>query len=728
MNGIITYFYVEKGYGFIKGDNMEEYFFHISSISKSEEKNMLREGMKVSFNPTESYKGKRAINVKKLGDYRIEHLQKRLTQGKKSKLVFKGSSDEKNITQKFSEFFGVTFSREEQFKKTTYYFNFLQPSEIYRESFNMFNEVLMIFSTYDYYDERAMDYVDKLFMDYSNRLDPVVIILVSKDKNIKEIIKKNNTSKNETRIIVPFTYNEILSANFDGEVLQSRLREYFYQRDLFAMESPLKSDNYFYGRSNIVHNFFDKYSIGEQAGLFGLRKTGKTSVLYAVERLVEARKGMSIIIDCQSPGVYNLRWYELLKYIINCIKDKYDIKLDLEDMVYDEKNASEYFLKSLKLIKKIKNKRILMIFDEIEHITFELSRNEKWKDGDDYLSFWQTIRSIIQSEQDLCSFIIAGVNPMITEKVSIKGYDNPIFNNVSVTYLNLFSLEDVKNMTKDIGNYMGLSFDENVYFKLHNNYGGHPFLIRNVCSMLNGHFPDRPYKITNRDFDDFKDEFDSKLTSYIQSILFVLESWYPNEFEILKDIALENKENYIESIKKNELSIIHLLGYGIIEKSGKNNYYIEIEAIKKYMNNHFRKEFIPNDQEEFRAVISERRNNIEIRLRRFVRQGLSFKYGRDGISQIIEKHIKTSINSVLERRNDGNLFNALYFSELKNIIFGEYAVFKNSITIEKSIFMKSMNEINKYRHVDAHAGEITRKEYSNLHIYFNNIEEILEDF
>ncbi|MEW8963013.1 cold shock domain-containing protein [Paraclostridium dentum] len=728
MNGIITYFYIEKGYGFIKGDNMEDYFFHISSISKIEEKSMIRKGTKVSFNGIEAEKGKRAIDIKKIHDYRVDHLQQRLTQGKKSKLVFKGSDDEINIAQKFSQFFGVTFSREGQFKKTTYYFNFLQPSEIYRESFNMFNEVLMIFSIYDYYDERTMDYVDKLLKEYSNRLDPVVIILVSKDRNIKEIIKKSNTSKNETRIIVPFTYNEILNTNFNGEILQSRLREYFYQRDLFAMESPLQSDNYFYGRSNIVHNFFDKYSIGEQSGLFGLRKTGKTSVLYAVDRLVEARKGMSIIIDCQSPGVYNLRWYELLEYIINRVKEKYNITLDLEDVVYDEKNATEYFLKSLKLINRIKNKRILFIFDEIEHITFELSRNEKWKSGEDYLSFWQTIRSIIQSEQELCSFIIAGVNPMITEKVSINGYDNPIFNNISVKYLNLFSLEDVKNMTKDIGNYMGLSFDENVYFKLHNNYGGHPFLIRNVCSMLNGHFLDRPYRITNRDFDDFKDEFDSKLISYIQSILFVLENWYPSEFEILKDIALENKENYIEKIKKNELSIIHLLGYGIIEKSGKNNYYIEIEAIKKYMDNKFKKEFIPNDQEEFRAIISERRNSIEIKLRSFVRQGLSFKYGRNGVSQIIEKHINTSINSVLERRNDGNLFNGLYFSELKNIVFGEYAVFKNSITIEKSIFMTAMNEINKYRCVDAHAGEITKKEYRDLHIHFNNIEEILEDF
>src|SRR5690606_4328163 len=116
--------------------------------------------------------------------------------------------------------------------------------------------------------------------------------------------------------------------------------------------------------------------------------------------------------------------------------------------------------------------------------------------------------------------------------------DNPIFNNVSVRYLNLFSLDDVKNMVSEIGSYMGLDFEEKVYFKLHENYGGHPFLIRNVCSMLNSHFMDRPYIITSRDYDDLKDDIDGQLISYIQSILFVLEKWYPIEFEILKDIAL----------------------------------------------------------------------------------------------------------------------------------------------------------------------------------------------
>lgn len=727
VNGTIKTYNEKKAFGFIQGADSIDYFFHITCLKNQSKDIIIKKDLNVDFEPIETQKGKKAINIQILKDYRVEHLQNRLTKGKKSKLVYKGTVAEQEISIKFSDFFGITFSREEIFKKATYYFNFLQPSEIYRESFNMFNEVLMIFSIYNYYDERAMDYVDKLFMDYSNRLDPVVIILVSRDTNIKDIIKKNNSVNKEPRIIVPFTYDEILDSNFDGKVLQNRLREYFYQRDLYAMESPLKSDNYFYGRANIVHNFFDKYSIGEQAGLFGLRKTGKTSVLFAIERLVEARKGMSVFIDCQSPGIYNLRWFELLEYIINRIIEKYSIKLESSNIIYNEKNAPELFLKSLKEIRKFKNKRILMIFDEIEHITFDLSRSESWKNGSDYLSFWQTIRSIIQSEQELCSFIIAGVNPMITEKVSINGFDNPIFNNISVKYLDLFTLNDVKNMTKEIGSYMGLSFEEGVYFKLSNDYGGHPFLIRNVCSILNSNFTERPYKIISRDYDDFKEVIDTKLISYIQSILFVLENWYPTEFNILKDIALENKEKYTERIRKHDLSIAHLLGYGIVCKSQQNNFYIEIDAIKNYMNDSYRNEFMPSNQEEFRNIISSRRNNIEINLRTLVKQVLTIKYGKDKVPQIIEKITNTKVDSILERREDKNLFSALYFSELKNIIFDHYSDFQNIITINKAIFLAAMNEINKYRSVDAHAGDITKEEYDTLHLYFNQIEKVLEN-
>ncbi|WP_238907279.1 cold shock domain-containing protein [Clostridium sp. YIM B02506] len=728
LKGVIKFFNQDKAYGFISGEEQKEYFFHISDFQSFTDKNKVIESTQVEFKSYSSPKGLSAKSINFLEDFKSVHLEKRLTKGKKSDLNFKGTEDEIKISEKFSQFFGITFSREEKFKKSTYYFNFIQPSETYRESFNMFNEVLMLFSPFSLYDERTLDYVDKLFMDYSNRLDPVVVFLISEDRNIQEIIKANTMRNNDTRIIVPFTYNEILSEQFEEKILQSRLREYFYQRDLFAMESPLKSDNYFYGRTNIVHNFFDKYSIGEQTGLFGLRKTGKTSVLYAIERLVDIRKGMSIFVDCQDTAVYQLRWFELLEYITFLIDEKYGLNLiESKMMVNDEKNASRNFIGYLKKVYSLHKKRVLIIFDEIEHITFDLSRKSHWSSGEDYLSFWQTLRSIIQSEPNLCSFIIAGVNPKITEQVSVNEFDNPIFNNVSARYLNLFTLDDVRSMVHQIGSYMGLSFDEKVYYKLHENYGGHPFLIRNVCSILNSHFVQRPYKITSRDYDDLKEKIDSKLISYIQSILFVLEKWYPIEFEILKDIALENTESYREKIRGNELSIIHLLGYGVITQSSKNNYYIEIDAIKNYMKSSYYNEYIPADQEEFREIISSRRNKIEKELRNLVKQILIFKYGKNKVNDIIEKHNRgTSIDTILSRRSSKDIFEGLYFSELKNIIIGEFNIFKNNISIDKAIFIGAANAINKYRFVDAHAGTISREEYNTLHLYFTELENVLE--
>ncbi|MGD6870617.1 cold shock domain-containing protein [Sutcliffiella horikoshii] len=732
MEGTIIKYNNEKGYGFIKGTDGKDYFFHVSHLKKSIEVNSLKKESDVIFEIEDSIRGKRANNIKVKTDYRTEHIRFRNNNGRRLMVNFKGENEEVRISEKIHEILKITFSREESFKNSSYTFNFLQPSERYRESFNMFNEVLMLFSKFTFYDDRAMDYVDKLFMDYSNRLDPVVIVLISKDRNIKEIIRRHNTNNHESRIIVPFTYEEILHCNFDEKLFQSRLREFFYQRDLFAMESPLNTDSYFFGRSNIVHNFFDKYSIGEQTGLFGLRKTGKTSVLFALRRLVRARKGISVYVDCQNPSIYKLNWYELLQYLIELttkeIKEQLELDITIVNKEYDEKNAGKNFLDSLQEIHGQIGRRILFIFDEIEHITFDLSRNEDWKNGESYLSFWQTIRSIIQTNQSLCSFVIAGVNPRIVEEVAVKGYDNPIFNNINPTYLNLFTYEDVKTMVSEIGSYMGLKFEEGIYHKLFNDYGGHPFLIRNVCSMINSYFKERPYTITNRDYDDYKESIDKRLIPYIKSILFVLENWYPIEFEILKDIALENKLEYKLKIQNDEAVINHLMGYGILIQSSNNNYYIEIDAIRNYMRSNFKNETIPDERDEIRELISSRRDNIERKLRTLVKQTFLIKYGPGPIPKIIEKYTKDGFDSVINRRKGNDIFEGLYFSELKNVIFGEYSTFSNIITIDKAIFMAAMNKINDFRHVDAHAGNVTREEYKELHIYFSQLEKLFDAF
>ena len=63
MNGIVKFFDAKKGYGFITGDDGQEYFVHFSAI-KSDGFKTLNEGDKVEFSLTTDDRGTKAVDVK----------------------------------------------------------------------------------------------------------------------------------------------------------------------------------------------------------------------------------------------------------------------------------------------------------------------------------------------------------------------------------------------------------------------------------------------------------------------------------------------------------------------------------------------------------------------------------------------------------------------------------------------------------------------------------------
>ncbi len=62
INGKVKSFNKIKGYGFINGDDGNEYFFHFSSLNIEGFKTV-NVNDKVSFQPQVGDKGKRAINI-----------------------------------------------------------------------------------------------------------------------------------------------------------------------------------------------------------------------------------------------------------------------------------------------------------------------------------------------------------------------------------------------------------------------------------------------------------------------------------------------------------------------------------------------------------------------------------------------------------------------------------------------------------------------------------------
>jgi len=63
MEGTVKWFDRKKGYGFIKGEDEEDYFLHHSAIEKGV---FVKDDDQVSFDPTQNERGKQAQNVKLL--------------------------------------------------------------------------------------------------------------------------------------------------------------------------------------------------------------------------------------------------------------------------------------------------------------------------------------------------------------------------------------------------------------------------------------------------------------------------------------------------------------------------------------------------------------------------------------------------------------------------------------------------------------------------------------
>lgn len=648
--------------------------------------------------------------------------------GIKQGLRLCGNEDEVKVAKQLSKFFKITFSKEGTFKTTSYVFNFLQPGEEFREYYNLYNEVLLLFSPYSEFESRTLDFVDKTLEEYDNRLDKVCVFLVSKDYDIETKINGLNTTNRDSRIIVPFTYAEVLHNGISKTDISAKLRKYFYNRDLFALESPLKTEAYFYGRNTLIQKLYDKYLIGEQSGLFGLRKTGKTSVLYALERQMVLRSGCSVYVDCQNPGIYMLRWYELLQFIVEEICKKYEITKEVIDDDYLEKTAALSFERDIKEINSLLNTRVMFMFDEIEHICFQTSDKEHWRTGEDYCMFWQTVRSVFQKKPECFTFLIAGVNPLCIETAYVNNIENPIFSMISIEYLNLFDLSNVKDMIGHIGKYMGLNFDEEIYTKLTEDYGGHPFLIRHICSLINNDASlDRPCHVSKYEYDAKKKEYDAKIVHYVEMILGVLKTWYPKEYELLEILAIDGVQELKKNLEYKAKEMQHLLGYGIVKEINEN-FYITINAVDLFLENSHRMQGKMTTKEQAWSEVSKRRNILEDKLRRIMFLGMTMQYGNKKVKGKLLEVIDTGrkereklqdleINDLIE--------NHFYLLDVKQVILKNWSLFDVTF-IDKVKFENFLDTVNKYR-IDAHAKAIEESDLLMLTLAFNWFDERIKD-
>lgn len=474
--------------------------------------------------------------------------------------------------------FDVHYARRFDTQNTQFSAYILSPDKLMREGFAFTDELLLIISPFKRLQPRTIQAVEIVMKTnpFKGRVDPLTYFIVSADDDIEEWISKYLMAHPQSRTPIPLSNTSILANKNDRWFIKNELASRLYKRDLFDYQLPLDEDLFFFGRKALVDEFIDAVRKGQNRGLFGLRKTGKTSLLFKMRRTCDELDIAKVIyLDCKVPEIRELRWRELFEFIA------VDASKKLNKKYVSVKDPVKNFTKLLSALPD--GMRIVIVFDEIEYISYFAHLDKHW--AEDFVPFWQTMWSI-QSEMRKVSFIIAGVNPNVCEVDLVDKTQNPMFGIVKPAYLTGLDPIDTKQMIRSIGGRMGLGFEDDAIKALNLRYGGHPLLTRMACSFTNHSVSreemTRPSPISGRRLSSEQIEREDEIYFYCKHIISELEEFYKDEYFMLEMLASGNIVDF------NDLSlepgyIKHLKSYGIISVNEAGKPAFRIPVLQRYI-------------------------------------------------------------------------------------------------------------------------------------------------
>lgn len=646
---------------------------------------------------------------------------------------------EKKIVDVFKKYWYVTKADNIKIGSSEYKYILIKAPAYLTNLFNISAEIIVIFSDYEIFEPRTFDAYDNVKSRLeAGRVENLCGILVSNDDDIENRIRIYNNGK-ETRTIIPFSYKEICENVNDNYMFRNKLQKYFYNRDLFAFDDALKTDLYFFGRNQLVMDIINRHLEGQNTGLFGLRKTGKTSLIYDVKRKIRLKNAIGVFISCQNPGMSSGTWVDSIYFVVTCIYEEWN--LDIGNLVreeYTNLTATNLLLNEIEKIYSETGMTILLMFDEVEHITYGKAADEKWGKGLESVYFWKAIRSAYQMQNSKFTYCIVGTNPICIEYSTIEKVENPIFCGVTSLYIPGFDVDQTRSMVRKLGRIMGIKFDETLYAKMTEEYGGHPFLIRHLCSYIANKYIDRPVQIDRIKYNECRAEFNQTQGKYFEMLLDVLKEFYPLEYEMLGYLAAGEIETF-EYFAAEDFSLVqHLIGYGIINKVD-DNYDFKMDVIKEYI---LRKEFISkklDTKEEKWSHICCKRGNFEINLRKMVKQVLLFGFMSKGGEQKAKEYVMAKIYNDRESRRKyisytfGDLFDPpksnIYLKNLTTLIMGQWQLFVPFMgDIQQEDFLHMMGILNVEGRFDAHAKIPRQEDMTIFEASINKLEKILREY
>lgn len=489
----------------------------------------------------------------------------------------KENPEMERIYERFTALFDITWAKNSNTHNTYMKCFFAKAAPDTAERFGLEKEILVAYSSHRELEIRSLSALSEFLYTEpaKSRTEPLIVILISKDPDVKNRMSGFRTNIEFANSIIAISKDDLFKSP-----LSDLLSKILFARDLFNMKLPLQSEHFFFGRDQLLRKLYNELRKPTIRGVFGLRKTGKTSILYSIKRnLSKDDRNSILMLDCKMPYVRNKTWSKLL----NHIGDKFAL-----DVGYSWASSEEPDEELMNMLESRPNKHFVLMLDEIEYISPQSPLGDTW--STDFVDFWQSIWGAL-SKCGNFACVIAGVNAGIAEKSTINATQNPLFGIVGHDYIKGLTETEQELMLSVLGPKLGLHFDHEASQLLHSEFGGHPFLTRLACSKIHEILVEnqthRPTTLKASDVHEHMSLISEELVFYGSHVIDVLQEFYPEEYEMLEILARGDTADFIE-LSKEPSWIGHLNRYGLFDAS--EGYRISINIVGQYLRHKARSE------------------------------------------------------------------------------------------------------------------------------------------
>lgn len=437
-------------------------------------------------------------------------------------------------------------------------------------AFGLTREVLFFYSPYRDLQARTFGLAkDRLaqFAAASREVTPDLIFFSSPDDRL--VVKLKDWSKLDLTLVP-------MPASIGPEPIEliSQLRDHVYARDLFYETTPV-SGSKFFGRATLLQELRDDIANQRVSGLFGLRKSGKTSILLQFARMIESESLLPVFIDLEtlpSPPVDPTPEFmrEIIRRLISTLSGRGVDCSDLEAIApLPEASAFRFALE--KVVQRLADRGITLVLmlDEIEFLTPSDLIDTAEANFPGVAQVLAILRAVVQSSENF-TFLLSGLTNHILENGRLYGRPNPLFSWAKARYVGPFSRQEADELATAIGARMGIEIQGGALSAIYDASGGHAYLYRNLASDVVGSLPTETYRRVMRTADVLHalQPWRRAVAGNVDEILGHLSRYYPIEGLLLETLR-ETPADFIELAQGEDRAIHHLASLGLIyEDSG----------------------------------------------------------------------------------------------------------------------------------------------------------------